>query len=124
LSVAYIGEYGRELSEPSVFNLLWLIASEKPDPFRVFADSDERFHAHLGSDTFTSRLSAALEREVELETRLVRVQERRSDWLRLVLDQNGRRGRLHFCGEHTSGTSQGYMEGAAESGERSAAEVG
>jgi monoamine oxidase len=32
-------------------------------------------------------------------------------------------GQLHFCGEHTSENFQGYMEGAAESGERAAAEV-
>ena len=32
-------------------------------------------------------------------------------------------GNLYFCGEHTSEDFQGYMEGAAESGERAAAEV-
>ncbi|HEX7477772.1 MAG TPA: NAD(P)/FAD-dependent oxidoreductase [Polyangiales bacterium] len=32
-------------------------------------------------------------------------------------------GHLHFCGEHTSREFQGYMEGAAESGERAAREV-
>lgn len=89
LTVAYIGEYGRELSEQSVFNLLWLIDSETPDPFRVFGDSDERFHAHLGSDTFCTRLSAALEREVELETRLVRIRELRDGRLRLALERAG-----------------------------------
>jgi monoamine oxidase len=72
-----------------VFNLLWLIDSETPDPFRIFGDSDERFHAHLGSDTFTTRLSAALEREVELGSRLVRVQELRNGRLRLAFDRDG-----------------------------------
>lgn len=90
LRVAYIGEYGRELSEQSVFNLLWLIDSETPDPFRIFGDSDERFHAHLGSDTFTTRLASALEREVELGLRLVRIEQRRSGRLRLALDRDGR----------------------------------
>ncbi len=32
-------------------------------------------------------------------------------------------GRLHFAGEHTSLDSQGYMNGASESGERAASEV-
>jgi monoamine oxidase len=32
-------------------------------------------------------------------------------------------GHLHFCGEHTSATFQGYIEGAAESGERAAQEL-
>jgi monoamine oxidase len=89
LRVAYIGEYGRELSEQSVFNLLWLIDSETPEPFRIFGDSDERYHTHLGSDTFTTRLAAALERDVELDMRLVRIQERRSGRLRLVVDRDG-----------------------------------
>lgn len=93
LRVAYIGEYGRELGEQSVFNLLWLIDSETPDPFRIFGDSDERFHTHLGSDTFTTQLSAALEREVELGLRLVRIQERRSGAYRLAFDQDGGRTR-------------------------------
>jgi monoamine oxidase len=30
---------------------------------------------------------------------------------------------MHFCGEHTSVDHQGYMNGAAESGERVAAEI-
>ena len=30
---------------------------------------------------------------------------------------------LHFAGEHTSLTAQGYMEGAVESGNRAAKEV-
>jgi monoamine oxidase len=32
-------------------------------------------------------------------------------------------GHLHFCGEHTSVDSQGYMEGAAETGSRAAGEI-
>ena len=32
-------------------------------------------------------------------------------------------GNAHFCGEHTSVDSQGYLNGGVESGERVAAEV-
>ena len=32
-------------------------------------------------------------------------------------------GHLYFCGEHTSEDFQGYMEGAAESGQRVADEI-
>ncbi|RAP74160.1 flavin monoamine oxidase family protein [Paenibacillus montanisoli] len=35
----------------------------------------------------------------------------------------GREGRCHFAGEHTSVVYQGYMNGAVESGERAAAEI-
>lgn len=34
-----------------------------------------------------------------------------------------REGNAHFCGEHTSGEWQGFMNGAVETGERAAAEV-
>jgi monoamine oxidase len=37
---------------------------------------------------------------------------------------NGRAaGRLHFAGEHTSTSAQGYLEGGVESGDRAAREV-
>jgi monoamine oxidase len=38
--------------------------------------------------------------------------------------EEGRRvGNLHFAGEHTSASAQGFMEGGCESGERVAAEI-
>ncbi|MEO8705987.1 MAG: FAD-dependent oxidoreductase, partial [Kofleriaceae bacterium] len=42
LEVAYREEYGLEVDEQSAWNMLFLIDSETPDPFRVFGDSDER----------------------------------------------------------------------------------
>jgi len=44
-------------------------------------------------------------------------------WTRFGGAEGERVGNLHFCGEHTSVDFQGYMEGAAESGERAAAEI-
>jgi monoamine oxidase len=32
-------------------------------------------------------------------------------------------GNAHFCGEHTSIDSQGYLNGAVETGERAASEI-
>ena len=34
-----------------------------------------------------------------------------------------RRGKVHFCGEHTSQDSQGYLNGGVETGERAAREI-
>jgi len=34
-----------------------------------------------------------------------------------------RRGKVHFCGEHTSQDSQGYLNGAVETGQRVADEI-
>jgi monoamine oxidase len=60
LSVAYRGQFGLELDAQSPWNLLYLIDYESSDPFRIFGDSDERFHTHLGNDTFATALEGAL----------------------------------------------------------------
>ena len=88
LSVAYTGEYGLPAEQQSVFNLLWLIDSAKPDPFRVFGDSDERFHTHLGNDQFPARLAAKLGHQVQLGHRLTRVRELAGKY-RLSFDREG-----------------------------------
>ncbi len=38
--------------------------------------------------------------------------------------EGAQEGNAHFCGEHTSIDSQGYLNGAVETGERAAAEIG
>jgi monoamine oxidase len=60
LAVAYRGEFGLELDEQSAWNLIYLIDYENPEPFHIFGDSDERYHTHLGNDTFTTALEGAL----------------------------------------------------------------
>lgn len=72
---AYRGEYGLEPEEQSVLNLLYLIDFEVPEPFRVFGDSDERFHIHTGNDTLTTRLAEALGDRVETGARLVAIRQ-------------------------------------------------
>ncbi len=57
---SYIAEYGLEAEQQSILNLLYFIDHQTPDPFRIFGDSDERFHTHLGNDTFTTLLADAL----------------------------------------------------------------
>jgi monoamine oxidase len=75
LDVAYVGEYGREIDEQSPWNLLWLIDSETPDPFRVYGDSDEAFHIQGGNDQVPTRIAERLMSPIALEHRLVRVTE-------------------------------------------------
>lgn len=84
LDVAYVGEYGRELSEQSPWNLLWLIDSETPDPFRVYGDSDEAFHVRGGNDLLTSGLAERLVSPIELEHQLLSVRETASGTFRLA----------------------------------------
>ena len=44
LEVAYVGEFGLEADDQSVFNLLRLIDFKSPEAFRLFGESDERFY--------------------------------------------------------------------------------
>jgi monoamine oxidase len=80
LTSAYRGEFGRETSQQSALNLIYLIGSDEPDPFRVFGESDERYHAHQGSDAFTQAMAAALGDSVKLGRKLVAVTERSDDF--------------------------------------------
>jgi len=73
LEVAYTGEYGLEADEQSSLNLLYLIDHDMPDPFRIFGDSDERFHVHGGSQTIPDALATALGDRVVREHELVKV---------------------------------------------------
>jgi monoamine oxidase len=77
LSSAYRGEYGLEPEQQSVLNLLYLIGSDEPDPFRIFGESDERYHANQGSQAFCDELRQALGDAVHLGMRLLRA--RRTD---------------------------------------------
>ncbi len=73
LERAYVGEYGLEVEVQTVWNLLYLIDFDTPDPFRIFGDSDERFHIHEGSQAVPDGLAARLTGRIELEHALVAV---------------------------------------------------
>jgi monoamine oxidase len=60
LTAAYRGEFGLETQQQSSLNLLYLIGSDEPDPFRIFGESDERYHAKSGSDSFCKLLAERL----------------------------------------------------------------
>jgi len=75
LTNAYRGEYGLETHEQSVLNLIYLIGADDPDPFRIFGDSDERYHAHGGSQAFPDALAAKLKGQISLDHRLVSVNQ-------------------------------------------------
>lgn len=64
LGVAYTTEMGLEPGEQSALNLLTFISAD-PEPFRIFGDSDERFHTRGGNDLFTSTLGQRLADRIE-----------------------------------------------------------
>lgn len=66
LAAAYVGEFGLELADQSALNLVYLIGTESAHPFRVFGDSDERYHIRGGNDQVATRLAERLEGRVQL----------------------------------------------------------
>jgi monoamine oxidase len=69
LDVAYTTEYGLEIDQQSAWNLLMMIDTN-PDPFRVFGESDERFHVRGGNDQIPAALARKLEDRIQTGTRL------------------------------------------------------
>jgi monoamine oxidase len=75
LHVAYTTEYGLDTGDQSALNFLLLIGSET-DRFRVFGESDERFHVRGGNDRIVQALVSRIERPVETGTLLEAVRAR------------------------------------------------
>jgi monoamine oxidase len=67
LEVAYATEYGLEIDDQSALNLLMMIDA-KPEPFKVFGESDERFRVRGGNDSVTSALARGLGARIETDT--------------------------------------------------------
>ena len=95
---AYTGEYGLEASEQSVFNLLYLIDYNEPEPFRIFGDSDERFHVHTGNDTITTRLGEVLSSQLQTGSVVEEISELRDGRIKLSLQRDS--GRFEGVYDH------------------------
>lgn len=80
LEVAYLEEYGLEVAEQSAWNLLYLIDYTTPDPFRVFGDSDERYHFHAGNDALASAIAERLGDRILLDHALEKVEALGNDF--------------------------------------------
>lgn len=90
LQNAYRGEYGLENNKQSSLNLVYLIGSDDPDPFRIFGVSDERYHTHLGNDSFPTKLAEGLdEDQIFLEHALKSATEKDGGGYELVFDFEG-----------------------------------
>jgi monoamine oxidase len=88
LDVGYTTEYGLEIDRQSAWNLLMLIDSN-PDPFRIFGDSDERFHVRGGNDQVTTALASALGDRIETGVRLEALSRAADGRFRLSLARGG-----------------------------------
>jgi len=88
LELAYTEEYGLAAEEQSAWNLIFLIDFETPDPFRVFGDSDERFHIHAGNDALPTAIANRLADQIQLDHKLTKVVAR-DDQFELSFDTSG-----------------------------------
>jgi monoamine oxidase len=93
---AYRGEFGLECEEQSALNLIYLIGSDDPDPFRIFGESDERYHIHGGNDQVTTALADALGDMVQTEQRLTAARSTKEGYEITLEDSDGATQMLTF----------------------------
>lgn len=87
--LAYNIEYGREVDEQSVLNLMFLTSTSATD-LALFGESDELFHTAAGNDTFITRLAEAVgESRIERGHHLTSVKTSSSGQIRLSFDTAG-----------------------------------
>jgi monoamine oxidase len=89
LRIAYTAEYGLECEQQSVLNLMYLIDSATPEPFRILGDSDERWHVHAGNDAIPGQLATGLGDRLVLESPLLRVRSLDDGRVAIVVSQGG-----------------------------------
>jgi monoamine oxidase len=88
LKVAYTTEYGLETGRQSALNFLKMI-DPKPDSFRMYGESDERYHVRGGNDRVVTELARRLSDRIETNTALEAVGRRADGLLRLTLRRGG-----------------------------------
>jgi monoamine oxidase len=75
LDVAYTTEYGLATDRQSALNFLLMIDPE-PNPFRIFGESDERFHVRGGNDLIVRALGDRISDAIETNTVLEAIDRR------------------------------------------------
>lgn len=88
LDVAYTTEFGLEIGEQSALNLLTMIDTSL-DPFRIFGESDERFHVRGGNDLIVGALAGKVRPAITTGTVLESLRRASSGALQLSVRQNG-----------------------------------
>ena len=75
IEVAYTTEMGLECDQQSALNLITFIGT-KQDEFRIFGESDERYHVRGGNDSIPRALAAKLSGAIETDTALEAITQR------------------------------------------------
>ena len=77
IDVGYTTEYGLPTDRQSALNFLMMIDTD-PNEFKIFGESDERYHVHEGNDAIVRALGDKLSDAIETNTVLESV-DRRAD---------------------------------------------
>jgi monoamine oxidase len=89
LRYAYTAEMGLDASDQSLFNLIDTIDYKTTDPFRIFGESDQRYHLHNGSDVLVTHLSAAVSNQIETSMVLTAIAKTSSGYNLTFAKDNG-----------------------------------
>lgn len=91
LEVIYTIEYGRESSDQSALNLLYLMGYIGQGRLRLFGPSDEKYHVSGGNDQIPARLAARLAPgQIQLASELVSVRRTTAGTYTLGIRQGSR----------------------------------
>lgn len=91
IEVAYTIEFGREIEEQSILNLLFFIHIDKRSRFQPFGVySDERWHFTDGNQQVALGIASRLPGPIELESRLIAVRKLSDGRILLTFRQGGR----------------------------------
>jgi monoamine oxidase len=75
LDIAYNIEYGAESNAQSALNLLYLLGYRGQGQFRIFGDSNEKYHVRGGNDLIAKSLGDALGSQISLGTALTSIKQ-------------------------------------------------
>jgi monoamine oxidase len=87
LDIAYNIEYGAESSVQSSLNLIYLLGYRGQGQFRVFGDSNEKYHVRGGNDQIPERLGQLLAGQITTGAELVAIKRNATGTFALTFDQ-------------------------------------
>jgi monoamine oxidase len=88
VQAAYVGEYGREITDQSALNLIMYIRADRRSKFQPFGTSDQRFHVVEGNDGIAKGLAARLGSQIQLGMALTSARKTSSGQIELTF-KNG-----------------------------------
>ncbi len=88
IAAAYVGEYGREITDQSALNFLEYIRANRRSNFQPFGTSDQRYHIVEGNDGVAKGLTARVKSQIQLGMALVSARKLASGKIELTF-KNG-----------------------------------